>query len=406
MEEEKPKKSASTKVGGAYAKAKQRMLNKIGKRTTLTRNPRVDYISKKVDELRANKKKVSQYANSIRSHVAKAVEYSMKLNEFMLETWKEELGLRDWDETNKVYVRKLSAEEDRTVNYIAAAMTQFKESIGATCTAFETALQDVEDRPLTFCTQEEETRIATMKRTKEAYKLSRTEYSDAMINLEMEQASGVEPRQKTIMKVEEKQAQYDELSNKFAEDALKFETVFRDELSQRIASHFTSQLHFLKGMLSGYKQFYPYTKSLTLDLAALQRQIEHDKMQALDEDSDDDILSGSAAQSLPQPSSETAKKQSKKKKEKKSSKSARSPVGSISPSDRQESNRSAANPFAEEYSEETGSVADPFAAPHNDGGFMETDASMQSAQRSSEMNYNGTSMGYGGDDDLLGGFKY
>lgn len=34
-------------LGGYYAKAKQRVLNKLGRRTTLTKNPRVDYISKK-----------------------------------------------------------------------------------------------------------------------------------------------------------------------------------------------------------------------------------------------------------------------------------------------------------------------------------------------------------------------
>ena len=44
MEDERKSKPV-VMFGGVYAKAKQRVLNRLGRRTTLTRNPRVDFIS-------------------------------------------------------------------------------------------------------------------------------------------------------------------------------------------------------------------------------------------------------------------------------------------------------------------------------------------------------------------------
>eukprot|EP00183_Erythrolobus_madagascarensis_P005950 CAMPEP_0185846334 /NCGR_PEP_ID=MMETSP1354-20130828/2012_1 /TAXON_ID=708628 /ORGANISM="Erythrolobus madagascarensis, Strain CCMP3276" /LENGTH=251 /DNA_ID=CAMNT_0028546455 /DNA_START=33 /DNA_END=788 /DNA_ORIENTATION=+ len=159
-----------------------------------------------------------------------------------------------------------------------------------------------------------------MKRTKEEYKLTRTEYSDAMIDLEMEISASAEPRARTQQRVEEKRVQYEEYSEKFAHDALQFETLYRDELTQRIAAHQTAQLHMLRGASAAFKKFYKYSKALTLDLAALEAQVATADREMDDVDCDEDDAAAAAA-TLPRPvSSKSVDDSGKGKKSQKKSK--------------------------------------------------------------------------------------
>jgi len=292
----------------------------------LTRNHRVDYISAKVDILRANKKKVSHMASQIESSMNKTVELMMKMNELMVEVWKEELGERSWDDNTKEYIRTLQPSELSTIREMDEAMASYKQRIITSTEGFLKVLKETEEKPLTFCTPEEEAVVEKMKKTKERYKEARTEYSDAMIDYETERTSGNEPRQKTLQKVEEKQAIYEEMSEKFAEDAIKFETLYRDELTQRIIAHFTAQTLLIRGLNQATKEFNPYSKSLTLDLVALQSQFDYIKKNG--NLSDEELGKRANSSSLPPPvsgvtvggnlvrnesSSSSSKKKSKKK---------------------------------------------------------------------------------------------
>ncbi|KAA8496858.1 hypothetical protein FVE85_0587 [Porphyridium purpureum] len=372
MEEDRSKVPATTKLGGAYSKTKQRVLNKMGRRTTLTRNHRVDYISRKVDELRGNKKKVTALASSLRSHIDKTVDRAMELNALMLDVWKEELGAREWDEGARAYVRTMGSDDQQTLSKLEEAYDSFQQGIKTACDSFYRSLLDTESQPLTFCSAEEEICVSNIKKIKEKYKVARTEYSDAMINLEMEQSTGNEPRQKTVQRAEDKQRIYEEQGEKFAEEALKFETMYRDELAQRVSAHFTAQMHFARAVSSVVKEVHPFTRSLTLDLEVLKAQLRKDAEQDLSDD-DMDVDLQQAKKTLP-PVDSMGKRSTSSKKEKKekssSSKKSKEKKADLTEPDGDHRNASTssakaskANPFSDRGDAESMSTSSTAGVP-------------------------------------------
>mmetsp|Transcript_7613 Transcript_7613/g.23080 ORF Transcript_7613/g.23080 Transcript_7613/m.23080 type:complete len:411 (+) Transcript_7613:83-1315(+) len=288
------------KLGGYYAKAKQRVLNRMGRRTTLTRNPRVDYISKKIDTIESSKKQVVQKGEKLKHQLTAMLETVSDMNKLMLETWEEELGDRNWDDQKGTFSRTFDPEEKALIGETEGAFKAFETDLKTVKETFFQALDETIAKPLTHCTPEEEKRLRQINARKEEYKIIRTQYSDAMIDYETEVASGGEARQRTLNLVEEARKNYEEHSDKLTESALHFEQLYREEICQRIESHFLSLHHFVRGASSAFNEFYPHLKTISLDAreqrAAIRRHVEAYKQEVERLDSN---KAAAAAKSLP-----------------------------------------------------------------------------------------------------------
>lgn len=237
----------------------------MGRRTTLTKNPRVDFISKRVEEIKGKKANVAALASSAKSQLKQAQKTMEELDRAMLEAYKDELGERKWDDNKSTYTRALHTEEKRLVADMERVLTRCKETMGKVMGAYLEHLEDTAQKPLTFNTPDEDSKLAVVMETKEEYKAIRTLYSDAMIDVDADLATGADPSPTKQAKVEDAKQRYEEMSERLCDDALKYEQIYREELAQRVAAHFTAEQHLLRGVGSAMRDFIPYTRGLTLD---------------------------------------------------------------------------------------------------------------------------------------------
>jgi hypothetical protein len=301
MEEERKGKPVAA-LGGMYAKAKQRVLNSIGKRTTLTKNPRVDFISRRVEEIKAKKTDVSSLATTAATQLAALRSTVTALDRAMLDAYRDELGDRRWDDSSTSYVRVLHPEEKRLVADMERALARSTQVMDKVLAGYTGHLEEVAEKPLTFHTPEEDAHLATVMQTKEEYKLIRTVYSDAMIDADAHLATGADPSPSLQQKVDDAKHQYEQMSERLCDDALKYEHIFREELSQRVAAHFTAEQHLLRGVSAAMRDFYPYTRGLTLDWQDM-RAARKTALAAAKSNSDDPAMAHHVDGSLPPPPS-------------------------------------------------------------------------------------------------------
>jgi len=255
--------------GGAYAKAKQRVLNAVGRRTTLTRNPRVDFISGRVDTIKANKARVAALAARLKAELHTANATSTELNDALLACWKAELGERTWDADRGVYTRALHAEEKRLVEETAAVVATAVSKNDAVLKTYTDHLDDLAEKPLTYNTADETARLDAVMETKEGYKLVRQAHSDAMIDVDGVLAGGGEPSDALKKTAEEAKRAYEEMSERLCEQALRYEAIYRDELAQRVAGHFTAQHLYVRAAPTAVAGVYPMMRGLTIDWQTL-----------------------------------------------------------------------------------------------------------------------------------------
>lgn len=187
------------------------------------------------------------------------------LNRAMLDSYVAELGERRFEEATCTYVRVLHSEEKRLVSDMERALKNSMQVLDKVLNSYQAHLHDVAQKPLTFHTPEEDAQLATVMQTKEEYKEIRTLYSDAMIDCDAHLATGAEPSVVLQEKVEQAKKKYDDMSERLCDEALKYELIYREELSQRVTAHFTAEQHLLRGVSSAMRDFYPYTRGLTLN---------------------------------------------------------------------------------------------------------------------------------------------
>lgn len=280
--------------------------------TALTRNPRVDFISKRVEEIKSKKSRVHSLAVSARSQLKETRKTISELDRAMLDAFKDELGERKWDDEKGTYVRALHPEEKRLVADMERVLNRCRETMGRVIDAYLEHLDDISKKPLTYNTPEEDARLAKVMETKEQYKTIRTLYSDAMIDQDAELASGGNTTNATQAKVDEAKRTYEEMSEKLCDDALKYEHIYRDELAQRVSAHFMAEQHLLRGVSASMKDFMPYTKGLTLNWEEM-RATRRANLAAAKRDSfDDEDFSNFMTSSLPPPEAQNEERQVEK----------------------------------------------------------------------------------------------
>lgn len=223
-----------------------------------------------------------------------------ELDRSMLDAFRDELGERKWDDDKGTYTRELHTEEKRLVADMERVYKRCNETLQKVVSSYLAHLEDTSDKPLTFHTPDEDAKLETVMNTKEEYKVVRTLYSDAMIDLDAEYGTGGNPSSTAQQKVDDAKRNYDEMSERLCEDALRYERIYRDELSQRVSGHFTAEQQLLRGVSSAMKDFTPYTRGLTLDWEQMRSTRRSNLAAAKRGDYDDDVaLADRLEESLP-----------------------------------------------------------------------------------------------------------
>lgn len=270
-------------------------------RTALTRNPRVDFISKRVEEIKSKKSRVSSLANSAKSQLKQAQKTMVELDRTMLDAFKDELGEREWDDSKGTYTRVLHSEEKRLVQDMERVLSRCRETMDKVIGAYLEHLDDTSSKPLTYNTPDEDVSLTRVMQTKEEYKSARTLYSDAMIDVDADLAAGGNPTPGKQQRVDEAKRTYDEMSDRLCDDALRYEKIYREELSQRVSAHFMAEQHLLRGVSTAMKDFLPYTRGLTLDWEEMRNTRRVNLAAAKRGDYGDDGTSSHFASALPEP---------------------------------------------------------------------------------------------------------
>lgn len=218
-----------------------------------------------MEEIKSKKARVHLLATNAKAQLKETEKTISDLDRAMLDAFKDELGERKWDEEKGTYLRALNPEEKRLIADMERVLGRCRETMGRVLDAYTEHLDDTAKKPLTYNTPDEDAKLFKVMETKEQYKLIRTHYSDAMIDQDAELARGGNPSAAVQEKVDEAKGTYEEMSEKLCDDALKYERIYRDELSQRVSSHFMAEQHLLRGISTAMKDFVPYTRGLTLN---------------------------------------------------------------------------------------------------------------------------------------------
>lgn len=170
---------------GLYAKAKQRMLNKIGKKTSLTRSERVDYVSPRMDEISRCRKDVTSLINEFRNHYRNTLWAGTQLGIHLVATWSAEIGQRSYVPEIDAYIREKNQEEMLVVQEASDDIRTAMESLEKLSTKFDNYLKQEATGPFGENLDQERIMRSDVQKAKEVYKSARTRYSDAMINFKL-----------------------------------------------------------------------------------------------------------------------------------------------------------------------------------------------------------------------------
>lgn len=225
----------------------------------LTKNPRVDSVVKRVDEMKTRKTTVSNLAKDAKQHLKNARKSMIQLDEAMLNAYKAELG--DMDGTGE---RVLSPEEKKLVSDLERVVTRCNETLNRVLDAYTEHLEDLVKKSITFSTPDEQSRLAAYSESKKKYNKVRTVYSDQMIDADSRLAEGKDISETLKQRMEETKEKYDEASGRVIEDGHKYEIIYREEIAQRVSAHFTAEQQLLRGVGSAMKDLYPITRGFNL----------------------------------------------------------------------------------------------------------------------------------------------
>ncbi|KAA8493584.1 hypothetical protein FVE85_4721 [Porphyridium purpureum] len=273
-EEAQAKSHTSKKPGVSYVrKAKERIFTTIGKKTTHTRNPRVDSLLLKIDAIKMRKKKIAVLQESFVDATAKMVQAMTDLQLELVDAWQEELGTPQWDEVNMAYTRIMVQDEPQAMAEMQDAVALLRQEMENAVTTVRKQVVDLVERPLLVSHDEEEKLLKEITKAKEKYKVARTHYSDAVIDAEQQKN-----KPSSLERLHAKKEAYDEVSDILRGTAKKYDNLFRSELPGRIAAHCTVHLETIRSIFSSFQTYYVTGQQMTLNWAKIRHREERDRI--------------------------------------------------------------------------------------------------------------------------------
>ena len=182
------KVSSST---GFYEKAKQRMLNKMGRKTTLTRNEKVDYISPRLEEIKATRRDIARLFRTFRANYRQTLLTGTHLCVELMSAWSCEVGERKYVPEIDAFIREKSEEEMKIVQEASDDIRTVMEVVQQLSNKFDELLRVESNEAFGEFDGEMVEKLERVVHSREVYKAARTKYSDGMINFKLGTSSTV-----------------------------------------------------------------------------------------------------------------------------------------------------------------------------------------------------------------------
>eukprot|EP00871_Galdieria_phlegrea_P005211 jgi/Galph1/5691/GphlegSOOS_G4388.1 len=222
------------KFAGTYQKAKQRVLNKLGKRTTLTRRPKIDSMSKEFSQVLESRESLEKRLSSFQHKLNSVVAAGRDLRDTYLQLWKGQVGSLVWNNESECYERSKAPSETRLIADLERTVYEQDRLIDDALERFHVKLNEFIENPLVIDLQKEQEVIESVKHAKKLYKECRTTYSDSVIDSHSSSSSA--RSKETLAK-----QKYDAQAETFAQEVARFLDLFRKQLSDRMSEFFEAQ---------------------------------------------------------------------------------------------------------------------------------------------------------------------
>ncbi|EME27380.1 uncharacterized protein Gasu_51060 [Galdieria sulphuraria] len=272
---EKPK--YKSKVSGLYAKAKQRILNKLGRRTLLTRYPKADGMNKRIRNIDHSKNKIVALSEKQKSCLEGFFQASSTLRQLFVELWKTEGYPQAWSEHTGSFGVQLNDEQVKSINLFEKDYAEFENKQTVAFQTFLAHLEDFTRRPLTNETPDEVLLLYQLRRAKKDYKQKRTRYSDAIINL---RTCSSPPSSATYQHLEENvelaKNALQQSAEKFCSEAWKYQQLVREQMFERIKHYFTNYKAWISALQVSADEFFPWMDSSLFDFSSFENSTGND----------------------------------------------------------------------------------------------------------------------------------
>ncbi|KAK4522815.1 hypothetical protein GAYE_PCTG30G0705 [Galdieria yellowstonensis] len=260
-----------SKVSGLYAKAKQRILNKLGKRTVLTRYPKADGMNKRVRNIDRAKNKIVALSEKQKNCLEGFFEASSTLRQLFVELWKTENYPQLWSESSASSSVEPNSELEQSIKLFDKDYADFENKQSVAFQTFLAHLEDFTRRPLTNESPEEALLLYQLRRAKKDYKRKRTRYSDAIINL---RTCNAPPHSATYQhlegNVELAKDALQQAAEKFCDEAWKYHQLVRREMLERMKAYFESYKVWTSAIHAPAEEFLPWMDSSLFDFSSFE----------------------------------------------------------------------------------------------------------------------------------------
>ena len=269
------------------ARTKQRVLNSLGRRTTLTRNPDVDFISGRVDEIRRHKKQLATLSQTYRHQLSSLLQTKMEIELLYLSLWKKEVGERVYVKDIDAYTRLKTNEEESYVEEVLEIMKGSLGIGGASGKRIDGFLSRVSREGgkhggrgvgkssgssvaggIGDKGAEKERKAKGMLRAaKKSYVAARTAHSDAMLLYEKDSGKGKDdPEKDEHPELVAAKLAYEKAASKLLEAAATYEDIYRENLMLRARTHFEEERGLFRTIADSLKDVAPITDTFVTDM--------------------------------------------------------------------------------------------------------------------------------------------
>ncbi|KAK4534573.1 hypothetical protein CDCA_CDCA02G0598 [Cyanidium caldarium] len=254
MSSEPHNRSVGTSVSSLYSKAKQRVLNRLGRRTHLTRNPKVDSLSDIQSGISHDEGKLASRINAYRRALRDASIAGMDLQLAYLNIYKKNVGSLRFSPDGNEYAREPTAAQAHYIQTLERELNEMEVAVKRELERFNARLKDYAGHPLTNKSIEEEDELQRIDSLKNEYRKARTVYSDRAIEVE---AGGTNQAALT-----ESYQEYMRKSEMLCEEMIRYQDRVAREIGSKVRGFFEAQCKIYGALNEKYQALLPLARQV------------------------------------------------------------------------------------------------------------------------------------------------
>lgn len=248
--------SVGKSVSSIYSKAKQRILNRFGRRTHLTRNPKVDSLNDIQNGISADENKLATKITAYRRALRDSVTTGLDLQLYYISIYKKNVGTLKYSADRSEYTREPTAQQVHFVQQLERELGELESAVKKELELFKARFKDYADHPLTNKSIEEVDELRRIESLKSDYKKTRTSYSDRAIEVERgstNQAALTEAYQ-----------EYMRMSEQLCEEMIRYQERVAREIGSKVRGFFEAQCKIYGVLNEKYQNLLPLIRQLEI----------------------------------------------------------------------------------------------------------------------------------------------